>query len=97
MKKFVQAVTLSFLSFVASAQSSAVLTRAAEIRADKLASSAVLLSLDQGANVRVQSLEGGWALVEVTTPKARVSGWVRASALNLQAATSQLTALSSGR
>ncbi len=97
MKKFVQAVALSFLSFAASAQSSAVLTRAAEIRADKLASSAVLLSLDQGANVRVQSLEGGWALVEVTTPKARVSGWIRASALNLQAATSQLTALSSGR
>ena len=97
MKKTAHAFALSFLTLTALAQSAAVVTRSSEIHVDKLASSAVLLPVDQGANVRLQNLEGGWALVEVNSPKGKVSGWIRASALNLQAGTTQLASLSSGR
>jgi hypothetical protein len=71
--------------------------RPTEIRAEKLASSAVLTQMNQGATVRVTSVEGGWVLVEANSDKGRVSGWVRASALNMQAGASVVAGLSSGR
>ncbi|NBW67962.1 MAG: DUF4384 domain-containing protein [Betaproteobacteria bacterium] len=75
----------------------ASVTRPTEIRAEKLASSAVLVQVNQGASVRITSVEGGWVLVEASTDKGRISGWVRASALNMQAGASVVAGLSSGR
>ena len=89
-------VSLGFLAQIAFAQNASVM-RPTEIRAEKLASSAVLVQVNQGATVRVTSVEGGWVLVEANSDKGRVSGWVRASALNMQAGASVVAGLSSGR
>jgi len=76
----------------------ATVSRAAELRAEKLATAAVLTPISAGAAVRVLSVEGGWVLVEMNNPLgAKVSGWVRANALNLQAGASAVAGLSSGR
>jgi hypothetical protein len=53
--------------------------------------------VNQGATVRITSVEGGWVMVEANSDKGRVSGWVRASALNMQAGASVVAGLSSGR
>ncbi len=73
--------------------------RATELRADKLGAAPVLQSIAMGASVRLLSAEGGWALVESTVAQsgARVSGWVRASAVNWQAGAATAAGLSSGR
>jgi hypothetical protein len=79
------------------AQSQTTLTtRATEMRSDKLAAAPVVQALASGAALRVLSVEGGWVLVETSAPP-RVSGWVRASALNLQTAPSSVSGLASGR
>lgn len=87
---------LTGLAVSAFAQNASV-TRPSEVRAEKLASSAVLAQVNQGTNVRVTSVEGGWVLVESVTDKGRVSGWMRASSLNIQAGASVVAGLSSGR
>ena len=87
---------LGLTAFSAYAQNASV-TRPTEIRAEKLASSAVLVQVNQGASVRITSVEGGWVLVEAATDKGRVSGWMRASSLNMQAGASVIAGLSSGR
>lgn len=89
-------LALSSASLWAQGQS-ATLARASELRADKLATAQVLASVPSGAAVKLSALEGGWALVEASTATGRVSGWVRASSLNLQAQGSALAGLSSGR
>lgn len=89
-------LALSAGSLWAQAQT-ATLSRATELRADKLGSAQVLASVASGAAVKVNALEGGWALVETASAAGRVSGWVRASSLNLQAQGSALAGLSSGR
>ena len=89
-------VSLGFLAQAAFAQNASVM-RPTEIRAEKLASSAVLVQVNQGATVRITSVEGGWVMVEANSDKGRVSGWVRASALNMQAGASLVAGLSSGR
>ena len=63
-------ILLSLLCWgtTALAQNASV-TRPAEIRAEKLASSAVLAQVNQGANVRITSVEGGWVLVEAAADK----------------------------
>jgi len=74
--------------------------RATELRADKLGSAPVLRALSAGTSLRLLSVEGGWALVETPAgDKAApaVTGWVRASAVNLQAGNSAASGLSSGR
>ena len=71
--------------------------RATELRADKLASAKVLGSLTAGATLRLLSVEGGWAWVESGTGATKVSGWVRASALNWQSGSSVVSGLASGR
>ena len=71
--------------------------RATELRADKLASARVLGSLAAGATLRLLSVEGGWAWVESGTGATKVSGWVRASALNWQSGSSVVSGLASGR
>ncbi len=98
MNRWICAALLALSASAVWAQGqSATLARASELRADKLASAQVLASVPSGAAVRVTSLEGGWALVEATAATGRVSGWVRASSLNLQAQGSALAGLSSGR
>jgi hypothetical protein len=89
-------LSLALVAPTAFAQNASVM-RPTEIRAEKLASSAVLVQVNQGATVRVTSVEGGWVLVEANSDKGRVSGWVRASALNMQAGASLVAGLSSGR
>ena len=90
-------------ALLAQAQSGAVpgqalsVLRATELRADKLASSTVLGNLASGAPLRLLSVEGGWALVESVTAGVKISGWVRASALNWQAGSSVVSGLASGR
>ncbi len=98
MKNCIQLAVLGLglLAQAAFAQNASVM-RPTEIRAEKLASSAVLVQVSQGATVRVASVEGGWVLVEANSDKGRVSGWVRASALNMQAGASVVAGLSSGR
>ena len=105
----------------AAAQAPLVLLRATELRADKLAAAPVLRSLAAGTALRLQSLEGGWALValgDLADPinpsgptssvastgrpgaegsATNVTGWVRASTLNLPSAASITSALATGR
>ncbi len=69
------------------------LARATELRADKLPSAEVIAPMAAGTNLRVVSLEGGWAYVE----QAGKLGWVRASTLNLQLNRSAVSDVDSGR
>ncbi len=79
------------------AQSQTVMTtRATELRADKLGSATTVQPLASGAALRVISVEGAWVLVETGAPPY-VSGWVRASAVNLQTTASSVAGLASGR
>ena len=81
----------------ASAQGQPVLTtRATELRADKLGAAASVQALASGTLLRVASVEGGWVLVE-TDAQPKTSGWVRASAVNLQTPASSTANLASGR
>lgn len=77
------------------------LVRATELRSDKLGSAAVLAKLAAGSKLRLLGVEGGWALVENAASSDRqapgLQGWVRASAVNLQAGNSGVSALDSGR
>ena len=86
------AVCLAVAAVCAQAQTVSLL-RATELRADKLSSAEVLQQLPSGAALRVLSLEGGWAMVDV----AGRAGWVRASTVNLSAGASQASAQDSGR
>jgi hypothetical protein len=89
-------LSLVFCSAGVWAQNASV-SRSTELRSEKLATSSVLTQVTAGAAVRVVSVEGGWVLVESTGSTGRVSGWVRASALNMQAGASSVAGLSSGR
>ena len=93
-----QVVTLPVWAQASALQPGQVVTavRATELRADKMASSAVLTSLATGAPLRLLSVEGGWALVEMADG-ARQSGWVRASTVSLKAGASAASGLASGR
>ena len=74
--------------------------RPTELRADKLGSATVLRTLAAGTRLRRLSVEGGWVLVEVDLPEksaTKPTGWVRASAVDLQAGNSAVSALPSGR
>ena len=93
-----QVMTLPVWAQASALQPGQVVTavRATELRADKMASSAVLTSLATGAPLRLLSVEGGWALVEMADG-ARQSGWVRASTVSLKAGASAASGLASGR
>ena len=67
--------------------------RPTELRADKLPAAAVSAQLEVGAEVRLLSLEGGWAWVEARGQR----GWVRASALRFPASVAPAAQVSSGR
>lgn len=71
--------------------------RAIELKADKLPSAAVVGTVAAGATLRLLSLEGGWAYVELASSGANQAGWVRASALNLQSGGSAVSATNTGR
>jgi len=72
---------------------SSTLTRATELRADKMASASVVAGLAVGVPVQILSLEGGWAHVQASGK----TGWVRASTLALTAGASSASTLASGR
>lgn len=71
--------------------------RATELRADKLGSAPVLSTLSAGAPLAVVSVEGGWAQVTHESPNGRMSGWVRASAVNLPSGASTAAGMVNGR
>jgi hypothetical protein len=74
--------------------------RTTELRADKMSAAPVLSSLAAGAALRVMTVEGGWALVETLggdKNSAKLSGWVRASAVSLKAGASVASGMASGR
>jgi Caspase domain/Domain of unknown function (DUF4384)/Bacterial SH3 domain len=85
--------TFCALAMAASAQTTANLTRASELRSDKLPTAAVLAPLGAGSVVRVIASEGGWVQVE----QGGKMGWVRASALNMQAGSSAASTTETGR
>ena len=98
MKQAIRTAMLLWLSGTALVQAqTATVTRAGDLRADKLASASVLSNVAAGTVVKVNALEGGWALVETSNASGRVSGWLRASALNLQPQSAAIAGLSSGR
>lgn len=74
-------------------------TRATEIRADKLGTAPVLGNLPPGVSLRLLSVEGGWAWVETAATKSspRISGWVRANAIDLSAGVSKVSVMDTGR
>jgi len=88
-------------AWVTSAPTLLGLTRATELRADKLGSAVVLQDLASNASVGLLSVEGGWALVEVSGTGGKAgtvtTGWVRASALNLNSGASAASSMASGR
>ena len=96
MKKQIRTTTLTFFAALAACSAQAQSTtalRATELRADKLATSAVLKALPPGATMDVIAVEGGW--VQVTHES--LQGWVRASSVNLSSGASAASGLSSGR
>jgi hypothetical protein len=94
--KLLAAMVSACLCCAASAQTVTAL-RAAEVRSDKLASAPVLSSVPAGGSLNVMSVEGGWVQVTQDSPQARVTGWVRASALNLATNVATTAGLASGR
>ncbi len=96
MEKQSHTATLAFCAVLAAcsvqAQSTTAL-RATELRADKLATAALLKALPRGAVLNVIAVEGGW--VQVTHQS--LQGWVRASSVNLLSAASAAAGLASGR
>jgi len=96
MEKQSHTATLAFCAVLAAcsvqAQSTTAL-RATELRADKLATAALLKALPPGAVLNVIAVEGGW--VQVTHQS--LQGWVRASSVNLLSAASAAAGLASGR
>ena len=93
---FAQKITLALIGFAISGSAFAQIVsviRATELRADKLPAAAALASLSAGATLRLISLEGGWAYVE----SGNSNGWVRASALNMQAGSSAVSNMDTGR
>ncbi len=73
--------------------------RATELRADKLGAAPVLRQLALGTDLRLLSVEGGWAWVETVSAgtSAKQTGWVRAGAVNWQAGNAGASGLASGR
>jgi Caspase domain/Domain of unknown function (DUF4384) len=69
------------------------LTRATEMRTDKMAGADVVSQLAIGASVQVVSLEGGWAQVQ----SGGKSGWVRANTLVLSSGVSAASSVDAGR
>jgi Caspase domain/Domain of unknown function (DUF4384) len=96
ISSIIATICLASLTSYALAQSSS-LTRATELRTDKLASSSVVSQLAVGSAVQVVSLEGGWAQVQISDKGATKSGWVRASSLALSSGVSAVSNMSAGR
>ena len=87
---------LGALSFCSAQAQSTTALRATEIRADKLASAPVLSALPAGAPLAIMTIEGGWAQVLHASPAGKVTGWVRASSINLSAGASTASGMASG-
>ena len=66
-------------------EQSATTLQVAELRGDKIPTAPVLRTLPAGTPMRVLSLEGGWALVDIGGLPAIARGWLRANSLKLDA------------
>ncbi len=88
---------LAALSFCSAQAQNTTALRATEIRADKLGSAPVLSALPAGAALAIMTIEGGWAQVLHESPAGKVTGWVRASSINLSSGASTASGMASGR
>ncbi len=100
MKKIVNVTVAGLLLALgfcnAHAQTTTAL-RATELRADKLANATVLAALPAGAALAVVAIEGGWAQVLHDLPTGKITGWVRASSINLTSGASTASGMANGR
>ena len=100
MKKIVNltaTVLLLALGFCNAHAQTTTALRATELRADKLGNSAVLVALPAGTALAVVAIEGGWAQVLHESPTGKVTGWVRASSINLTSGASTASGMANGR
>jgi Caspase domain/Domain of unknown function (DUF4384) len=67
--------------------------RTANLLQDKVPTAAILASVSADVDVKVISIEGGWALVEYRG----ISGWLRASNLKIDVSSNSLSGLQTGR
>lgn len=95
-RKIIFAFLCMFFSFESHAQLVTTL-RASELRNDKLPSASVMTMLATGAQVKLISIEGGWANVLFDSSQGSLSGWLRASAINLTSVNSIAAGMASGR
>lgn len=93
--KYLFALLALGISNYALAQSS-TLTRATELRADKMGAASVLSELAVGSAVQIMTMEGGWAQVQAGGSNGK-TGWVRASSLSISAGASSASGMSAGR
>jgi hypothetical protein len=75
---WVCAVLCAWAPWASAQPAQTTLTRASELRADKLPAAPVVTALAPGAALRVLSVEGGWVWVETASLPAR-RGWLRTS------------------
>lgn len=102
LRNCLASASLCFASALASSAPTLLsLIRTTELRADKLGSAAVLQELPSSASVRLLSVEGAWALVEVGGAEGHVAsrptGWVLASSLDWKAGASAVSGTASGQ
>lgn len=96
-RAFTAAALLAALSLGNAYAQTTTALRATELRADKLASAPVLSALPAGAALVIMAIEGGWAQVAHESPSGKVSGWVRASSVNLTSGASTAAGIANGR
>ena len=100
MKKIVNVTAaglLLALGFCNALAQTTTALRATELRADKLASAPIMVTLPVGAPLAIMAMEGGWAQVLHESPTGKVTGWVRASSVNLTSGASSASGMANGR
>ena len=94
---FATTALLGMLSLASAHAQTTTALRATELRADKLSSAAVLSALPAGAALAIMAMEGGWAQVVHESPAGKLTGWVRASSINLTSGASTASGMANGR
>lgn len=92
-------LTIATTSVIAQSNNDLTVSRATELRADKVSGAIELAKIPAGASVSLLSTEGGWSLVETGSGQQgkRLRGWVRASTLVFRAVASAVSGVASGR
>ncbi len=96
-KAVLSTVLTTFLCMAGAHAQTTTALRATELRADKLSNAMVLAALPAGAALAIVAIEGGWAQVLHESPTGKVTGWVRASSINLTSGASTASGMANGR